>query len=178
MDIRFEGQYDRALFYRAVLLANQPDRSRRGLLNVMLLVVLGGALALLVRLVEGGSFQDNWIYIVGWAFMALVVGRAFLPPLWVAHKMWAVPGPRRALKGRVTQWGITYRLDQGRNEIRWERINRMRKTNSLVTLVTKDGLLLIFPRQFFDNSADWRNFNQLVQTKILQLFENKVGNLS
>ena len=173
MEIKFQGKYERSQFFRAVVLANQPDRSRRGMLNLMLVAVLGGAGALLWIFIQGGSFEDNWIYLVGWAFMATVVGRAFLPPLFVARKMWNSPGTQRDLKGRVTQRAIIYRLEKGQNEIRWERFNRMRKTNSMVTLVTQDGLLLVFPRQFFSSSDDWRKFNQLVQLKILQLFEQR-----
>jgi hypothetical protein len=173
MDIKFQGKYEQTLFYRAVILANQPDRSRRGMLNLMLVVVLGGAVALIVRFVEGGSFDDNWIYLVGWAFMATVVGRAYIPALLAARKMWNSPGTQRELKGRVTKRGVIYRLEKGQNEIRWERFNRMRKTKSMVTLVTREGLLLVFPRQFFANSTDWREFNRLVQIKILQLFEQR-----
>lgn len=70
------------------------------------------------------------------------------------------------MSGQVTNRGIVYILDEGRNEILWERIIRIRKTEDVVALVRNDGLLLVFPQKFFKRTSDWRKFNKMVENKI------------
>ncbi len=93
----------------------------------------------------------------------------YLQPYLGARSLWANPSVRRKLAGVVTKNGIVYQLDVGNNEILWERFNRVRKANNLITLVTREGLLVIFPRTFFKNEADWRKFERLVDTRIVTI---------
>jgi hypothetical protein len=83
--------------------------------------------------------------------------------------MWRNPSVRRKLTGVVSKKGIKYRLKEGSNELLWERFIRVRKAQNLVTLVTHEGLLIIFPRSFFKNEADWQKFERLVDMKIVSL---------
>jgi len=76
---------------------------------------------------------------------------------------------QRNLRGVVTKRGITYRLEEGNNEIPWERFLRVRKAKNLTTLTTRDGLLVIFPSHFFKNQANWQRFNSLIGSKIVSI---------
>jgi hypothetical protein len=165
MEIKFQGQYDRTLFYKAVRLANQPKGNQRRFLWFMLLFGLGTVILLLVRINETKDLAGNAILLAAGVIMVVVVGGIFLQPIYTAWKLWANPGVQRVLKGRATNRGITYFLEEGKNEILWDRINRVRKGPGLVTLVRNDGLMLVVPRRFFKRDSDWRKFLTLVGKK-------------
>jgi hypothetical protein len=169
MEIKFRGQYDKALFFKSVRLANQPPRNQVRFLWLMLAFAVGAIILLLYRVFETQDFAGNAILLGAALILLAVLGGIFLWPYFSARKMWENPGTRRELKGQITNQGITYVLDEGLNEIRWERFRRLRKSEVVVTLVRNDGLLLIFPRRFFKHDADWRKFNKLVSSKIASL---------
>ena len=162
MEIKFKGRYDKATFYNSVRLANKPPRKQRRFLVIISTFALISIGLLLYRVFESGDLMGSAILLV--AAIALGGGAAwpYLRAYFTARMMWANEGTRRPLQGVVTNQGITYFLAEGRNEIRWERIKRVRKTGDLVTLVRSDGLLLVFPRSFFVRDADWRKFSRLI----------------
>lgn len=166
MEIKFQGQYDKATFFRAVRLANQPVGSQKKFLWFMLFFALGALILLLIRAATTTDWAGNAILIGAAALMIVVISGLFLQPYFAARKMWANPGTRRLLKGQVTNHAIVYQLDIGRNEIPWNRIRRIRLNEQFSALVREDGLLLIFPRKFFARDSDWRKFRKLVNNKI------------
>jgi len=166
MEINFQGQYEKGVFFKAVKLANQPVGNQKRFLGFMFLFAVGALILLIYRIVETGDFAGNAILLVTAVIMVIVVSGIFLRPWIAAQKMWANPGTRRVLKGQVTSRGIVYVLNEGRNEILWDRIIRVRKTEGVVTLVRNDGLLLIFPQKFFKRTSDWRKFVKLVEKRM------------
>ena len=169
MEISFRGQYDRELFFKAVRLANQPPKSRRFVQPFMLVFILIAIAILISRLIESGNILDNATYIVVVMIVGAFLARSYLQPFLAAREMWKNPSVRRKLEGVVTKKGITYRLEEGINEIPWERFLRVRKTRNLTTLVTRDGLLVIFPQHFFRNIRDWERFSRLVETNVISI---------
>lgn len=169
MEIAFRGQYDKSLFYKSVMLANQPPRNRR-LVQTFLLVFIVVAIAVLIaRLIETRDITGHAIYITVVMLISAFLARSYLQPYLAARKMWDNPSVQRKLSGAVTKKGILYRLEEGSNEILWERFTRVRKARNLITLVTREGLLLIFPRSFFKNEGAWQKFERLVDTKIVAI---------
>jgi hypothetical protein len=169
MEISFHGQYDRDLFFRSVMLANQPPKSHRYVQAFMFVFIVAAIAILVSRLIETGDILGNATYIVLVMIIGAFLTRSFLQPYFAARKMWTNPAVRQKLTGVVAKDGIVYQLEAGNNEILWERFNRIRKANNLITLVTREGLLVIFPRAFFKNDADWRTFERLVDTKIVTI---------
>ena len=167
MHITFQGQYDKDLFFKAVRVANQPARNRNGLLYFMLIVALGGLVVLIKRLMDTGDWESNLIFILAAIILGGVSAFNLLRPHFAARKLWANPGVRRELRGQITNQGISYHLPEGKNEIPWSQFNRLCKTTGLVTLVRRDGLLVIFPRRFFKSSNDWEKFVKLVDKKVI-----------
>ena len=162
MEIKFQGKYDKATFFKSVRLANSPAGKQRRFLAIISIFALISIGLLLYRVIESGDLMGSAILLV--AAIALGGGAAwpYLRVYFTARKMWANEGTRRPLQGVVTNQGISYMLAEGCNEIRWERFSRVRKTGDLVTLVRSDGLLLVFPRSFFKRDADWRKFSRLI----------------
>jgi hypothetical protein len=169
MEIHFQGQYDRDLFFKAVALANRPPKNRQRLLSFMLVIAIGALGVIGYRIATSGDWVGNIIYLAAAIFMGGFVGQIFLRPFFVARKLWDNPGTRRALNGRITNQGITYIFPEGENQIPWTRFNRLQKTKELLTLVRNDGLLVIFPRPFFKSESDWQKFNKLVDSKVSPL---------
>lgn len=166
MEIKFQGKYDKATFFKSVRLANKPARKQGRFLAIISTFALISIGLLLYRVFESGDLMGSAILLVA----AIVLGGGAAWPFFraftAARKMWANPGTRRHLKGRVTNQGVTYVLGADTNEIRWVRFSRVRRTQDLVTLIRDDGLLVIFPRRFFRNNADWRKFVHLVELKV------------
>jgi hypothetical protein len=169
MEIPFRGQYDRELFFKSVMLANRPPQKRRVVQILMSIFIVIAIVVLIARLIESVDILDNAMYIVVVMLISALLGRSYLQPYLAAREMWANPSVRRVLTGVVTKKGIEYRLKEGVNEIPWERFSRVRKVRNLVTLTTREGLLVIFPRTFFNSQSDWEKFERLVDTKIVPL---------
>ena len=169
MEIPFHGQYDKGLFFRSVMLANRPPKSRRFVQTFMFVFIVAAIVVLVSRLIETGDILGNATYIALVMIIAAFLGRSYLQPYLAARSMWANPSVRQKLAGVVTKDGIEYQLPSGSNRILWERFNRVRKAGGLITLVTREGLLVIFPRAFFTNGVNWRKFERLVDTKIVSI---------
>jgi hypothetical protein len=174
MLIDFQGQYDKDLFFKAVALANRPPKNRQRLLSFLLVIAIGATGVIGYRIITSGDWLGNVIYLAAAIFMGGFVAQIFLRPYFVARKMWANPGTQRPLKGTITNQGITYVFPEGSNFIEWGRFNRLQKTSDLVTLVRKDGLLVIFPRSFFKSESNWLKFNKLVDSSVIPLDEKGI----
>ncbi len=166
MEINFRGQYDKATFYKAVRLANQMTKSQQRFIFLMTLFAIMALGLVMYRILMSGDWQANLILLLGSLVLGGGVAWVHLVPYYTARRMWANPGTRRMLRGQITNQGIVYLLDAGRNEIPWGRFRRVRKAEGLVTLVREDGLLVIFPRRFFKKASDWRKFLTLVEKKL------------
>ncbi len=164
MEIPFNGQYDRDLFFRAVKLANRPPRNQARFLGFISLFAIGAAVLMVFRIVTSGDFAANAIWLAAALLMVLALGWVFFQPYFLARKMWANPGTRRVLHGTITNRGIVYELREGHNEIPWGRFRRLRISEDLVTLIRDDGLLVVFPKRFFKKSSDWRKFRKLLES--------------
>ena len=169
MEISFRGQYDQELFFKSVMLANQPPKNRRLVRTFMLVFIVVAFVVLISRLLESGDFLANATYLALVMIVGAFLGSSYLQPYLAAREMWKNPSVRRKLAGVVTKKGILYRLDVGENEILWERFLRVRKVKNLVTLTTREGLLVIFPRSFFKSDSDWQKFERLVDTRIVSV---------
>lgn len=167
MEIPFNGRYDKELFFKSVTLANQPPKTRRFVRTFMFMFIVAALVVLISRLRESGDFYGNATYIALITIIGAFLMRSYLQPYFAARRIWANPSVQRKLTGVINKKGITYHLKEGANEIHWERFLRVRKARYLTTLTTREGLLVIFPKRFFRNDADWERFNHLVDSKIV-----------
>lgn len=169
MQINFQGQYDKELFNKGVRLANRMTKGRLGFM-VFLLIIGAGTLGVMSNRIRTVSdLPSNGVYVIAALILIGVATFNLVQPYFIARKLWANPGVQRKLKGQVTAQGITYVFPEGRNEITWDRINRLQKTADLITLIRGDGLLLIFPRHFFKSKSDWQKFEKLVSSRVVSM---------
>lgn len=169
MQIKFNGQYDKDLFFKAVRVANQPDRNAR-LIYIFVALVFGVLLVTTTQnVLQTGDWAENLISIALILLMGVVLYQAYLPPYLGARKMWTPELAQRTFKGIITKNGITYTFPQGEKAYSWGDFNRLRSTPSFVTLITLTGMLLIFPRPFFKTAADWERFKSVVETNVVSV---------
>ncbi len=167
MQIKFSGKYDKKLFFAAVRLANQPERSAR-LLYILVAMVFGVVTVTTIgEIIKSGDWQSQIIEIALIALMGLVLYQAYVPAYLGARKLWTQELAQRQFNGYVTSKGITYKFEQGNKFYAWSDFFRRRQVAGLITLVTLKGMLLIFPRHFFKSDADWERFGNLVNTRII-----------
>jgi len=174
MQINFQGQYNKDLFFKAVALANRPPKNRQRLLSVMIVIAIGAIGVIGYRVITSGDLVGNVVYLAAAIFMGGFVAQIFLRPYFVARKLWENPGTQRPLNGFINHQGIIYVFPEGQNQIPWTRFNRLQKTDQLVTLVRNDGLLVIFPRSFFKGENDWQKFIKLVSKQVIPLDEKGI----
>ena len=167
MQIKFNGKYDKKLFFNAVRLANEPGRNAR-LLHILVAMVFGVMTITTVQsLIATGDWAENIFNLALIALMGLVLYQAYVPPYLGARKMWTAELAQRQFNGYVTNKGITYKFEQGNKFYDWSNFNRRKQIAGLVTLITLQGMLLIFPRHFFKSDADWEKFSNLVETRVI-----------
>jgi hypothetical protein len=175
MQIKFEGQYDKKLFFRAVALANRPPKNRQRLLSILLVIAIGAIGVIAYRLITTGDLVGNLVYLAATLFMGGYVTFIFLRPYSAASKLWSNPGVRRSLKGTVDSTGIHYVFGDQSIDISWKDIYRPQMTNDLVTIIRRnDGLLLIFPQHFIKGKNNWQKFCQLVEMNVTSVGEKGI----
>ena len=169
MQIKFNGQYDKDLFFKAVRVANQPDRNAR-LMYIFVALVFGVLLVSTTsNIIQTGDLTGNLISLGFILLMGFVLYQAYLPPWLGARKLWTPELAQRIFKGMVTKNGITYTFPQGDKSYQWSDFNRLRSTPSFVTLITLTGMLLVFPRRFFKTDADWERFKSVVESNVVSV---------
>jgi hypothetical protein len=175
MQIKFQGKYDKKLFFKAVALANRPPKNRQRLLSFLLVIAIGAIGVIVYRLITTGDTVGNLVYLAAALFMGVYVAFIFLRPYSAASKLWSSPGVRRPLKGTIDDSGIHYVFGNQRNDIAWKDLYRRQITNDLVTIIRrKDGLLLIFPQRFIKGKNNWRKFCQLVENNVTSVGEKGI----
>lgn len=166
-EIRFSGKYDKKVFFRAVHLANQPSRRKPWVLPAIAMAVMVVFVILVIRLISSRDIIENASYIAIIMIAGGFTARSYLLPYLAARKLWKNRSIHEEHMGNISQTAIVYHLKIGKNEIPWQRFARVRKTNDFTALVTRDGLLIIFPKEFFRSSSDWERFNRLVGSKVI-----------
>ncbi len=165
--MKFNGKYDKKLFFSAVRLANEPGRSSR-MMYILVAMVFGVILVTTAQnIIATGDWAGNIINLALLLLMGLVLYQAYLPSYLGARKLWTAELEQRIMSGEVTKKGITYHFPQGDKVYTWSDFNRLRKTPNLITLITLSGMLLIFPRHFFKNDTDWMRFVKLIDTSVV-----------
>ena len=169
MQIKFNGQYDKDLFFQAVRVANQPGRNAR-IMYIFVSLVFGVMLVTTTKnVVQTGDWAGNLLTIGLLFVMGLLLYQAYLPPYLGARKMWTPELAQRVFEGTVTKNGVTYNFPQGKKTYQWSDINRLRTSANFVTLITITGMLLIFPRRFFKTDADWERFKSVVVSNVISV---------
>ncbi len=168
MEIPFKGQYDRATFFRAVRLANQPARNG-GRLRWLALAALAVLLALAIQSLRRPADNDPFTWVRLGLGLALLLAYLVWPyglSFIQARRLWANPALQRPISGRLQERGLTYTNTTPYRTVPWESYARLRLAPDLATLLTPAGVLTALPRSFFKSESDWQAACKLLQNKV------------
>jgi hypothetical protein len=173
MEVEFRGQYSKALLFKAIALAYRP--SRRGVvLRTAIVVILAGInLSTWVLTVKQLSVSPYHVLsqlalLAGLLLISFYLFRPYIAPYFLVSGLWKNPLVREPLAGRISSERISYLPSMARPDVLWDDFMRVWKTENLVVLLTADAVLLVFPRSFFKDEDDWRQFLQWVASKVVE----------
>jgi len=168
MEIQFSGILDETLIAQAVKLASQPTRVQRIIRGVMLLVILAAVVFVTYTTVTGTETQPTrWLRILLWVgLLAYFIYQPVLTQRRLTQKIWKSVQAQPRMEGAVTPVGVSFTLGDSSQEIPWDRFFRLRKSDEMTILLTKNGMLSMFPRRFFPSSADWSHLQQVIDQHV------------
>lgn len=168
MEIKFKGFYTKKDVYRAVNLANLPD-TRRALTRIG----FTGFALILYAVYAVWSANQKGVSIIALQslgshfFFLLLIGLfQYYPNItsWVtATKIWRAPTMHNEYTGVISGAGIFY--TGKKTLLPWNQIDKKEISRDLVVLLTSNGVLSFFPRNFFKSDAEWQQVIQLVNSK-------------
>lgn len=163
MEIDFEGQYDQALYMRAIKTVITPSTRSTILRIVAFVAVLAGIAYLYFHGMQDGSLSEidgNRIKMAAFFGLCLTAYLA-LPYLTInsnVKRLWKRPSVHKLKTGKVSPEGITY----GDRLKTWESYVRKYIFDDMVLLITADEGMSLLQRSFFRDEMDWKRFLQMV----------------
>ncbi len=174
MNIKFQGQFDKRTLFKAVALANKPSKRstliRAGVTTLFIVLYIGYFLTLGGTGTLASSFdalRSDGRHLIA-VFLAAYF--LFLPSISSyssASNIWKQPEIHTPVAGTISDAGVVFISSQKkRREIPWESFAKKQSAGNLIVLLTAEGKLSIFPRDFFETDEDWSSFQQWVAAHI------------
>lgn len=171
MEVFFNGTYDKAMFLEALKLSERRSALntffRYLALSLSLIVIAGTLYAWVVEGVDPtkiGRLIRGFITAaaLGYFYFSAIISRNRS----VAHLFKS--GPKRTMQGNVNAEGIMIGTPPHSNMLNWDRFMSKGEKGQLLSLMTIDGSVAVFHRDFFANESDWQRFRQLVNQKVIE----------
>jgi hypothetical protein len=173
MEIEFYGKYDKADFYQAVALLNQPSR-RSTIIRIGIVVML---IAFYVLYYVNIAAKENLStfdvaragrHVITMGIILYLLFQPYISAYQAATKLWKIPAVQAPFGGFVSSQGITYNLANGRKERPWDQFAKIQRNDRFIALLTPDGALSLLPRSFFKNENDWKIVQQWAAYKVVE----------
>lgn len=172
MDVEFKGIYTRNDVFRAVFLANKPTQ-KRGLIRIgiaALALVIYIAYTVLTAIQAKTPILDPQLFGSHLLYLLLIALFLYYPAITssiTAMKIWRAPTMRHEYKGIISSEGILY--SGKKTLITWDQIAKKQVTDEIIVLLTGNGILSFFPREFFRSEGDWQRAIQLVESNLKEV---------
>ena len=171
MEVTFYGTYDRQMFIDALNLTN-----RKSTLNTVLRYL---ALALALFIIGGsvyawtveGMDQSKLGRIARNVITGSLIGYYYFSPIITQKRVIASlfrSGPERTMQGKADLEGITIGPKDHKVMIKWDRFVSKGEKIGLFALMTVDGSVAVFHRDFFATETDWHRFRQMATQRVIE----------
>lgn len=173
MEIKFQGQYNKDIVFKAVKLANKPSKTsffiRIGLVVLIIIIFI----AYIISIFTKDSLSSFEIFRSGRHLITIPVLLYFLVQPYIssyrtATNLWNDPILQKPFSGFISSQGITYNLPAEIQGFSWAEFAKKNVTDDLIVLLTTDGILAFFPRHFFKDNNEWRTVTQWVNSKVIE----------
>lgn len=171
MEVLFRGTYDKRMFLEALKLSEKRSALNtffRYLALALSLVIIAGTLY--SWLVEGVDPTKAGRLIRG-LITAALLGYFYFSAIISRNRSVAnlfKSGPKRTMQGSVNLEGVTIGTAPQGVLLDWNRFMSKGEKGPLLSLMTVDGSVAVFHRDFFGSESDWQRFRQLVNQKVIE----------
>ena len=171
MEVNFFGTYNKETFLEAHQLAEKRSTFniifRYAALGLSILIISWTVYGMVVDGIdpsEIGSVLRNLV-------TALVIGYYYFSG-WIVRNRSITrlfrSGPKRTMQGNVNLEGVTLGTPQQNALIKWDRFVSKGEKGQLFALMTVDGSLAVFHREFFATESDWQRFRLLANQRVIE----------
>lgn len=168
MEINFGGEFSEANVRQAIKLVSRPTgwrRITRWLMPVGTLLALGLSVYVILTGEEDLSYR-----MLRSGILFLLLGYYSISPYLKARQLgtqfWRRLQQQGRQRGQADALGVTWQAGERSSQIGWDQFDRRFETPDLLVLLTAEGVLHMFPRQFFASESDWKRFIDLTSTRV------------
>lgn len=171
MEVLFHGTYDKGMFLEALKLSE-----KRPVLNMIFRYL---ALGLSIIVIAGTLY--SWIVegvdptkagrLIRGLITAGLLGYFYFSAIISRNRSIAnlfKSGPKRTMQGIVNFEGVMIGTPPNCVMLNWDRFMSKGEKGPLLSLMTIDGSVAVFHRDFFTAESDWQRFKQLVNQKVIE----------
>lgn len=172
MDIAFRGKYDKQMFLQGLRLVERTSVINKVLRWLSLaLVIFVIANEIYTWLTADPTMWES-ARLIRHAVTALLLGYYYLSPhiaRWSRTAALFKNEPYRIMQGLANLEGIRIGPAGGQQVMfPWGQFYRKGKKGQLIAILTLDGNMALFHRDFFETESDWNRFNQLVEQRVIE----------
>jgi hypothetical protein len=171
MEVSFYGTYDRQVFMEALKLTEKRSRFNTALRYLALALALFIIAGSLYGWIAEGFQPAQLSRLLRNLVTAIFIGYFYFGGIITRNRSIANlfrSGPERTMQGNVNPEGVVIGTSQQNVTIPWDRFVSKGEKDRLVALMTIDGSVAVFRRDFFAAESDWQRFRQLVNQKVIE----------
>lgn len=171
MEVSFRGTYDKKMFLEALKLSE-----KRSVLNtVFRYLALGLSIIIIAGTLYGWAVEGIDPSQIGRLIRGLItaglLGYFYFSAIISSNRSVAnlfKSGPQRVMQGISNFEGVMIGTPPHTVMLSWDRFIRKGEKGPLLSLMTIDGSVAVFHRDFFASDSDWQRFKQLVNQKVIE----------
>ena len=174
MEVEFQGQYDKAIIFKAVALASKPSRRNMNFrIGISVFSIAVYAAFSVFEATRHNLPPLNLLLSPSSLLLLAVIAYFFIQPritsYFIASRLWRNPALQHPLSGAISSEGVAYfSSSKGRRDFAWESFVKKQLSEDMITLVSSDGVLSIFPRSFFKSDPDWNTVRLWVLENVVE----------
>lgn len=170
MEVPFYGTYDKKMFLEALKLTE-----KRAVFNTIFrYLALGLAVSIIGATIYAwvleGTQQVEISRVARNLITASLIGYYYFSGMITRNRSITNlfrSGPERTMHGNVNLEGVTIGTSQQNSTIAWSQFISKGEKGPLLALMTVDGSVAVFHRDFFATEMEWQRFRQFVNQKVI-----------
>lgn len=171
MEVTFYGTYDKNMFIEAMRLVEKETplvKFLRYFALIFSIAVIG--ITLYTWIITG--FESSYIpRMIRNLITAAIIGYYYFSGLISRRRLLANlfrTGSERPMQGNATMEGISIGPNEGKTLFKWDTFTSKGEKGKLLALMTTNGSVAVFHRDFFATESDWQRFRQLVNQRVIE----------
>ena len=171
MEVTFYGTYDKTMFVEALRLTERNTKLVtvfRYLALILSVLIIGGTL---YAWLSGGMDQSDLPRLARNIITALIIGYYYFSGILARQRLLKSlfsSGRAQTMQGNASPEGISLGSGNSKVLFKWERFVSKGARGPINALLTTDGAVAVFHRDFFATENDWQRFKQLADQRVIE----------